>query len=144
MSKHNNYRNYNSYSSSNTTNTKPISQVDDSKEVDKEEVIEEVAEGVVSGNIEAVPSEEEPVEEEPVEEEPTMQITPVQTIGVVKNCSRLNVREAADADADVIGTVEEGSEVEIDEASSTSDFYKVYTAAGLEGFCMKKFISIKS
>ena len=135
MSKHNNYRNYNSYSS---PNAKPISQVDKTKEVDKEEVIEEVAEEVVSGNIETVPS-----EEESVEEEPTMQITPVQIIGVVSGCSRLNVREAADADADIIGIIEEGSEVEIDKSKSTADFYKVYTAAGFEGFCMKKFIVIK-
>lgn len=135
MSKHNNYHNYNSYSSS---NTKPISQVDETKEVDKEEVIEEVAKEIVSGNIETIPS-----EEESVEEEPTMQITPVQIIGVVSGCSRLNVREAADADADIIGIIEEGSEVEIDKSKSTADFYKVYTAAGFEGFCMKKFIVIK-
>ena len=139
MSKHNNYRNYNSYSA---PNTKSTTQVDETKEIDTEEVVEEVVEEaveeIVSGNIETIPS-----EEEFVEEEPTMQITPVQIIGVVSGCSRLNVREAADADADIIGIIEEGSKVEIDKSKSTADFYKVYTAAGFEGFCMKKFIVIK-
>jgi hypothetical protein len=31
----------------------------------------------------------------------------------------------------------------IDEKESTEEFYKVCTAAGIEGFCMKKFIAIQ-
>lgn len=68
---------------------------------------------------------------------------PVTIVGVVSDCTSLRVRKAANAEAEILGTIELGSEVAIDEAGSTSDFYKVCTAAGLEGFCMKKFITIK-
>lgn len=34
------------------------------------------------------------------------------------------------------------SEVIIDMDNSTKEFYKVCTASGLEGFCMKKFIRV--
>jgi hypothetical protein len=35
------------------------------------------------------------------------------------------------------------TELMIDENESTEEFYKVFTAAGIEGFCMKKFITIQ-
>jgi len=35
------------------------------------------------------------------------------------------------------------TELMIDENESTEEFYKVFTIAGIEGFCMKKFIAIR-
>lgn len=63
-------------------------------------------------------------------------------IGIVVDCHRLNVRSEPDADAEVLGTIDAGSEVAIEDFTH-DEFYKVYTAAGAEGYCMKNFIRIK-
>ncbi len=64
-------------------------------------------------------------------------------IGVVVNCKRLNIREGPTVDAPVIGEVACQTELIIEEADSTEEFYKICTASGIEGFCMKKFIAIQ-
>lgn len=63
--------------------------------------------------------------------------------GVVVGCFNLNVRTGPRKDFDVICEIPSDSEVEIDESESFEDFYKVCTASGVEGFCMKKFIEVK-
>lgn len=63
--------------------------------------------------------------------------------GVVANCENLNVRSEPKADADVVAIVSCDSEVSVDMKDSTSDFYAVCTAAGIEGYCMKQFINIQ-
>ena len=68
--------------------------------------------------------------------------TPEPVIGKVEGCKKLNVRKEPDTEADVVCVVPEGTEVIVDEEESTVDFYKVCTSAGIEGFCMKKFISV--
>lgn len=65
------------------------------------------------------------------------------SLAVVTGCERLNVRETPDKDANVLTTIQAGSEVMIDMAASTTDFYKVCTAVGIEGFCMKQYITIR-
>lgn len=64
-------------------------------------------------------------------------------IGFVTNCKKLNVREKPRTDATIICEVDYQTELVIDENESTEEFYKVFTAAGFEGFCMKKFITIQ-
>ena len=64
-------------------------------------------------------------------------------IGFVTNCKKLNVREKPRTDATIICEVDYQTELMIDEKESTEEFYKVYTATGIEGFCMKKFIAIQ-
>ena len=80
--------------------------------------------------------------EEPVVQEPAVEpeVTPV--TGVVSDCSRLNVRRSPAPTAAVVGIVDRGAAVQIDEEKSTAEFYKVCTASGIEGFCMKKFITV--
>ncbi len=63
--------------------------------------------------------------------------------GVVTNCLRLNVRKEPKADAEVIAVIDALSEVMIEVPASYGDFYKVCTAAGIEGFCMKKYIALR-
>ena len=63
--------------------------------------------------------------------------------GVVVGCFNLNVRTGPSKDFDVICEIPSDSEVEIDESESFEDFYKICTASGVEGFCMKKFIEVK-
>lgn len=64
-------------------------------------------------------------------------------IGFVTNCKKLNVREEPRTDADIVCEVDYQNELMIDENESTEEFYKVFTTAGIEGFCMKKFIAIR-
>lgn len=64
-------------------------------------------------------------------------------IGLVSNCKKLNVREKPTVEAPVVCEIVCRTELMIDEKESTEEFYKVRTAAGIEGFCMKKFIAIQ-
>lgn len=64
------------------------------------------------------------------------------TTGIVA-CDRLNVRQEPSKRALILGEVTKGTELVLDEEGTTEDFYKVYTATGIEGFCMKQFITIK-
>ena len=64
-------------------------------------------------------------------------------IGIVTNCKKLNVREKPTVEAPVVCEIVCQTELMIDEKESTEEFYKVCTAAGIEGFCMKKFIAIQ-
>ena len=64
-------------------------------------------------------------------------------MGFVTNCKKLNIREEPRTDATIICEVDYQTELMIDENESTEEFYKVFTAAGIEGFCMKKFITIQ-
>lgn len=63
--------------------------------------------------------------------------------GVVANCQLLNVRREAKPDSEIISTLPLDTQVEIDEAESTDNYYKVCNSAGIEGFCMKDYIEVK-
>lgn len=63
-------------------------------------------------------------------------------IGLVSNCANLRVRKEPDDKSEVLGTIQVNTEVMIDEDKSIGDFYKVYTESGLEGFCMRQFITV--
>lgn len=87
------------------------------------------------------------VEAPVVEEAPVATPDPVveetnEIIGVVTDCLKLNVRKEPNKDADILCEIMLAAEVMVDKAKSTEDFYKVVTASGVEGYCMKKFISI--
>ena len=64
-------------------------------------------------------------------------------IGVVVNCLSLNIREKASADSNVIAEAKALDELKIDMTNSNDDWYAVCTVAGIEGFCMKKFIAVR-
>ena len=87
------------------------------------------------------PKIEEPVIEEPKIEEPKIE-EPEPIIGIVTDCIKLNVRELPDMHAEVLGIINVATELVIIEDESTEDFYKICTSAGLEGYCMKKFVTI--
>jgi len=86
--------------------------------------------------------------------EPDIEITDIATepepantvdetkIGIVVNCSRLNVRANPRVNADVVCVIERDSKVVIDEDGTTENFYKICTEVGVEGYCMKRFINI--
>lgn len=60
--------------------------------------------------------------------------------GVVTNCLKLNVRAEPSKDAEVICVLDAMSEVKIDVNKSTPDWFKITTAIGAEGYCMRKFV----
>ena len=62
--------------------------------------------------------------------------------GVVTDCLRLNVRKEPDSEAEIIGQITAATKLVVYENESTDEFYKICTYSGIEGFCMKKFISI--
>lgn len=64
--------------------------------------------------------------------------------GVVVGCEKLYVREKPGKEFNHVTIISKGTEVQVDKIESTTeDFYKVVTSMGFEGYCMKKFISIK-
>lgn len=80
------------------------------------------------------------VEEVVVEKKPENKIKK----GVVVDCSKLNVRTNPHPNAHIELTIDKGTEVEI--VRSEGDFYfvrKDATTEGFNGWCMKKYISVK-
>ena len=67
----------------------------------------------------------------------------VPTVGFVDNCECLRVRKESNVDSEELCIISKLSEVVIDLDNSTDYFYKVTTSEGVEGYCMKQFITIK-
>lgn len=101
---------------------------------------------VVEENVETSQTVDEVTEtvEEPkaVKSEPVVEET-LRHYGKVTNCVNLNVRKKPNKIAEVLCTIPNHSEVEIVLSESTYDWYKVRTASGVEGFCMRQYISIR-
>lgn len=92
-----------------------------------EEVVEETKEDISESAV------EEEVVEEPV----------VETLyGIIKGCSKLNIRKKPNTSADVVCIVNEGTEVKIN-TDGVNGWYGVCTANGIEGYCMSKFVELK-
>lgn len=64
--------------------------------------------------------------------------------GMVTNCLKLNVRKAPSADAEILTIIDAFSNVMVDISTSSDAFYKVCTGTGVEGYCMKEYISLSS
>ena len=62
--------------------------------------------------------------------------------GIVTNCTSLNIRKEPSVDSDILCFVRVGTSLMIDESMSTEDWYNVYTAAGMSGFCMKNYVRV--
>lgn len=80
--------------------------------------------------------------QETVEESPKVKEA-VKTVGYVDNCECLRVRKESNVDSEELCVINKLSKVVIDLDNSTEYFYKVTTSEGVEGYCMKKFITIK-
>jgi len=101
-----------------------VVEVEEESRENQEEIVEETIE--VVGGILAV-----------VNTESSKKI-----LGVVSNCSSLNVRKQPSVKADILFTIKLGTEVNIDMEGSTSKFYKIIFDNDIEGFCMKDFIEV--
>lgn len=122
------------------TNYNKMSKKDQKNET--QELIEKIDE--IIPPVAEVEESVEPISEEPVEVESIIDEThkPEPINGVVSDCDQLYVRSEASTDSEPLGVINCDTKVQIYESESTDDFYSVCTETGLEGFCMKKFISI--
>lgn len=68
--------------------------------------------------------------------------TEVMPINTVKS-SEVEVYLEPDASSEIIYNLVSGNEVIIDLSNSTDEFYKIYTAVGIEGFCRKDLVTFK-
>ena len=141
MSHHN--HNYTNYSNKNIVNNQEAADAVEEKVVNEEQAVEE-----------KVVNEEQAVEEK-VANEPQQNISDPESdmdavandetsnlIGYVTECIKLNVREAASKDSNVLCEILLNSKVIVDKENSTEDFYKVTTETGVEGYCMKQYINV--
>lgn len=114
-----NFKNYSKYSNQNNRKFNHQAMVEKN-----EETVQAIADEIIDEIV-------NPVEEEIVN-------------GFVSGCKRLNVRGKASIDAAILCVINKNAEVLVHRTETeSSDFYKVRTASGIEGYCMKKFISIK-
>lgn len=79
----------------------------------------------------------------PVDEAAPAEVVKNIASGVVTECVRLNIRETPSADGDVVAVIDLLTEVVVDLEDSTDEFYKISTATGVKGFCMKKYIALR-
>lgn len=139
-------KNYTNYSKPETIGTPVVDE--DIKEVVAEEVVEEVntiVDEVVSEEPieDSIPEEAAEVLSEEVDDAVNEEVNPRYVSGIVSNCESLRVRQKPSSDGEVLTTIDKGTELKIDLGNSTDEFYNVCTAAGLYGYCMKKFITLQ-
>lgn len=60
--------------------------------------------------------------------------------GFVVNCAKLNVRESASIRSSVVCVLDVMSDIRVDVNRTTDKWVYVYTATGLEGYCMREYI----
>ena len=77
-----------------------------------------------------------------MESEPTVPEVPKTSTGVVVNCAKLNVRANPTTNAEVLCVLNVDSYVEVNLEKSTKEWFKVCTANGVDGYCMRKFINV--
>lgn len=107
----------------------------ESVETAVEDVVEPVETAVEPAETVATVEQEPKIEEPKAEESESI-------VGIVTDCLKLNVREHPNSTAAILGVITASTDLIIIEEESTKDFYKICTSAGLEGYCMKKFITI--
>ena len=67
---------------------------------------------------------------------------PIYKHGFVSGCIRLNMRKEPTIKSEVVCVIEQDTNLVITLNESTDDFYKVSTEAGIDGFCMKQYVTI--
>lgn len=121
-----NKRDYTRYSKEPVESKKPVEVIETEEPKMAVESIEPVAEDIQTVEVDRESKSEEPK----------------YVTGIVTDCVKLNVREDPHPTATIIGAITAATELIVDKEASTNDFYKICTSAGLEGYCMKKFVTI--
>ena len=63
--------------------------------------------------------------------------------GVIANCQRLNLRVRPEPQAKVLTVLDAFTPVTVDVGKSTEEYWKIHTAKGVEGFCVKEFVTLQ-
>lgn len=63
--------------------------------------------------------------------------------GVVDTFGEAIVRDKPSVFGDLVCFLKNGTVVEIDEKASNKDFYSICTSAGVEGYCLKMYLTIE-
>ena len=63
-------------------------------------------------------------------------------IGVVVNCTNLNIRKDPTQTSRSLGIIGSDTVVKVCDDESVSGFYKVKTGDGISGYCMSEFIKL--
>ena len=98
------------------------------------DVTEEVEKEIAEAN--------EPEEVEAAEVTEEVEEADSTVVGYVSGCLKLNIREEGYPGANVVCVVPEKTALLIEVAESNDEWYKVYTEAGMEGFCMKQYVTL--
>ena len=106
-------------------------------ELEVEDTVEEKVDEPIEGQI-VIPEVEPELVSDP---EPSVE-PENRKFGKISNCKKLNVRKLPSRDAEIVSELVEGSEVMIDEKESTALFYKICTEHGIDGYCMKDYITV--
>lgn len=124
-------RNYSQYSKNNNkpkrVNTEPaevseaVEEVLEVKEVEAEMVMPEIK--MVEETVETV-------------------VLPKEIYGII-TCARLNIRKGPSIKADVVCVLTEGVKMKLNLDRSTTEWFKVSTEDGVDGWCMRKFVEAK-
>lgn len=110
----------------------------------EETVIEQMS-AIEDETVDAVTTVAAPVEPAEVKMEESVETVTLNNtvIGTVTGCTKLNVRAKPASDAEVLVILNVDSKIEIDPSRSTNEWLKITTAAGVEGYCMRKFVNAK-
>lgn len=79
----------------------------------------------------------------PIVAEETIAETLKPVVGIVSGCNKLYVRKQPFKSAADISMIDAGTKVTIEIDKSTTDWYRVRTESGVNGYCMKKFITVE-
>ena len=65
------------------------------------------------------------------------------SLGVVIDCSKLNIRKKPNKESEIVSIVDSGSNLKvIDPDKHQGEWYKVTTSKGVNGFCMRKYVEL--
>ena len=106
--------------------------------------IEEVVETAetIEASVDEVIIENEAPEIVLVEETVETVTMPEIVVGTVVGCVKLNVRENPNSAAAVLCVLDAASEIQVNVANSNNEWVNVLTAAGIDGYCMRKFVNV--
>jgi len=116
--------------------------------VEPETEVTENVEAVMDPEVEIVPTDAEatpapePEAEAAPEVAPVVAPTPVRRVGRVNAENNLNIRKQPNTNAGVVCVAKAGEELKIS-TWNNPDWYRVSTANGRIGYCMKKFVTVE-
>lgn len=130
-----NYTNFSKHFNKNRQNIQDnYNSINEANNVEEENVLE-----VENDIVDNIPENIQETENENTVEE-VNSTDSTQIIGFVSGCKKLYVRTEPSKDSEPLCIIEKDAEVTVDLEKSTSSFFKVKTASGVEGYCMKDFI----